>query len=90
MVLPYLVFLVLDAAAPARAVAHNSYSRLSEYSSAVLLSGLWRPAAEAGSRSGIHTLGTYISSGTSASFLLYVFVNYYTLLLHFLSCTCCP
>jgi hypothetical protein len=28
MVLPYSVFLVLGAAAPARAVAHNSYLRL--------------------------------------------------------------
>jgi hypothetical protein len=43
MVLPHAVFLVLGAAAPARAAAHNSYLRLSEYSSAVLLSGLWRP-----------------------------------------------
>jgi hypothetical protein len=31
---------------------------------------------EAGSRSGTHTLGTYISSGTSAQFRLYVFVGY--------------
>jgi hypothetical protein len=41
MVLPYSVFLVVGAAAPARA-AHNSYFRLSHYRSAVLLSGLWR------------------------------------------------
>jgi hypothetical protein len=40
MVLPYSVFLVLGTAAPARAVAHNSYLRLSEYGNAVLLSGL--------------------------------------------------
>jgi hypothetical protein len=58
MVFPYSVFLVLGAAAPARAVAHNSYSRLFEYGSTVLLSGLWRPAMEAGSRSGIHTFGS--------------------------------
>jgi hypothetical protein len=31
---------------------------------------------EAGSRSGMHRIGTYISSGTSAQFLLYVFVGY--------------
>jgi hypothetical protein len=36
MVLPYSVFLALGAAAPARAVAHNSYLRLSEYGNAVL------------------------------------------------------
>jgi hypothetical protein len=36
MVLPYSVFLVLGAAAPARAVAHHSYLRLSEYGNAVL------------------------------------------------------
>jgi hypothetical protein len=36
MVLQYLGFLVLGATAPARAVAHNSYLRLSEYSNAVL------------------------------------------------------
>jgi hypothetical protein len=36
MVLPYSVFLVLGAAALARAVAHNSYLCLSEYSNAVL------------------------------------------------------
>jgi hypothetical protein len=36
MVLPYSVFLVLGAAAPARAVVHNSYLRLSEYGNAVL------------------------------------------------------
>jgi hypothetical protein len=36
MVLPFSVFLVLGAAAPARAVAHNSYLRLSEYGNAVL------------------------------------------------------
>jgi hypothetical protein len=53
MVLPYAIFLVLGAAAPARAVAHSSYLPLSEYSSAVLLSGLWRPAMEAGSHSEI-------------------------------------
>jgi hypothetical protein len=75
MVLMYWVFLVLGAAAPARAVAHNSYLRLSEYGSAVLLSGLWRPAMEAGSRSGNHTFGAAISSGTSASFLANVFVD---------------
>jgi hypothetical protein len=44
MVLQYLVFLVLGAAAPARSVAHNSFSRLSEYDSPVLARGLWRPA----------------------------------------------
>jgi hypothetical protein len=44
MVLPYLDFLVLGAPAPARAVAQNSYSRLSEYGSTVLSSGLWTPA----------------------------------------------
>jgi hypothetical protein len=53
---------------------HNSYSRLSEYGSTVLLSDLWRPAMEIDSRSGIHTFGSYVSSGTSALFLLYVFV----------------
>jgi hypothetical protein len=58
MVLLYSVFLVLGAAAPARAVAHNSYSHLSEYGSTVLLSGLWRPAMEAGSCSRIHTFGS--------------------------------
>jgi hypothetical protein len=47
MVLPYSISLILGAAAPARAVAHNSFSRLSEYCSTVLLSGLWRPAMEA-------------------------------------------
>jgi hypothetical protein len=73
MVLPYSVFLVLGAAAPARAVAHISYSRLSEYGSTVLLSGLWRPASAAGCRSGIHTFGTSLSSGTNASLLAYVF-----------------
>jgi hypothetical protein len=73
MVLPYSVFLVLGAAAPARAVAHNSYLRLSEYVSTVLLSGLWRPASAAGSRSGIPTFGTSLSSGTNASLLAYVF-----------------
>jgi hypothetical protein len=57
MVLPYLVFLVLGAAAPARSVAHNSYSRLSEYDSTVLLGGLCRPATEAGSHSRIHRFG---------------------------------
>jgi hypothetical protein len=36
MVLPYSVFLVLGAAAPARAVALNSYLCLSEYGNAVL------------------------------------------------------
>jgi hypothetical protein len=36
MALPYSVFLVLGAAAPARAAAHNSYVRLSEYGNAVL------------------------------------------------------
>jgi hypothetical protein len=36
MVLPYSVFLVLGAAAPARAVAHNFYLGLSEYGNAVL------------------------------------------------------
>jgi hypothetical protein len=36
MVLPHSGFLVLGAAAPARAVAHNSYLRLSEYGNAVL------------------------------------------------------
>jgi hypothetical protein len=40
MVLPYLVVLVLGAAAPARAVAHNSYFGLSEYDITVLLSCL--------------------------------------------------
>jgi hypothetical protein len=64
MVLPYSVFLVLGAAAPARAVANNS--RLSEYGSTVPLSSLWKPAMEAGSRSGIHTFGTYICSATNA------------------------
>jgi hypothetical protein len=44
MVLPYSVFLVLGAAAPARAGAHNSYLRISEYSSTALLRGPWRPA----------------------------------------------
>jgi hypothetical protein len=44
MVLPYSCFLVLGTAALARAVAHNSYLRLSEYGNAVLLSGLCRPA----------------------------------------------
>jgi hypothetical protein len=53
MILPYSVFLVLGAAARARAVAYNSYLRISEYGNAVLLSGLWRPAMEAGSHSGI-------------------------------------
>jgi hypothetical protein len=53
MVLQYSVSLVLGEAAPARAVAHNSYLRLSGYGSAVLLSGLWRLAMEAGSHSGI-------------------------------------
>jgi hypothetical protein len=61
MVLLYSIFLVLGAAAPTRAVAHNSYLCLSAYSSAVLLSGLWRPAMEAGSHSGIPTFGTEIS-----------------------------
>jgi hypothetical protein len=77
MVLPYLISLVL--AAPARAVAHNSFSRLSEYGSAVLLSGLWRPAMEVGSRTGIHTVGAYICSGTKCLIpsLLSVFVVYY-------------
>jgi hypothetical protein len=74
MVLPYSVFLVLGAVSPARVVAHNSYLRRSEYGSAVLLSGLWRPAMEAGSHSGIHMFGTEIS-GTSASFLSCVFVD---------------
>jgi hypothetical protein len=36
MVLLFSIFLVLGAAAPARAVAHNSYLRLSEYGNAVL------------------------------------------------------
>jgi hypothetical protein len=36
MVLPYSVFLVLGAAAPARVVAHNSYFRLSDYGNDVL------------------------------------------------------
>jgi hypothetical protein len=44
MVLSHSVFFVLGAAAPARAVAHNSHSRLSKNGSTVLLSGLWRPA----------------------------------------------
>jgi hypothetical protein len=44
MVLPYSAVLVLRAAAPARAVAHNPYSCLSEYGSTVLLSSLWRAA----------------------------------------------
>jgi hypothetical protein len=47
MRLPYSVFLVLGAAAPARAVLCNCaqfYYRLSENGSTVLLSGLWRPA----------------------------------------------
>jgi hypothetical protein len=43
VVLPYSVFLVLRAAPPTRAVALNSYLRLCEYGSAVLVSGLWRP-----------------------------------------------
>jgi hypothetical protein len=73
--IPVLGFLVLGAAAPARAVAHNSCSRLSEYGSAVLLSGLWRPAMEAGSHSRISMFGTEIPSGTRASFLAYVFVD---------------
>jgi hypothetical protein len=78
MVLTYSVFLVLGAAAPARAVAHNSYLRLSEYGSAVLLSGLWRPAMEAGSRSGIPRYGTEISSGTSALFYYVISTTIYT------------
>jgi hypothetical protein len=61
MVLPYSVLLVLGAAAPARAVAHNSYLRLSEYVNAVLLSSLWRPAMEAGSHSRICTFVAAIS-----------------------------
>jgi hypothetical protein len=40
---------------------HKSYLLLSEYGSAVLLSGLWRPAMEAGSHSGICTFGAEIS-----------------------------
>jgi hypothetical protein len=44
MVLPYSVFLVLGAAAPARAGAHTSYLRISEYSSPALLRGPWRQA----------------------------------------------
>jgi hypothetical protein len=36
MALPYLVFLALGAAVPARTIAHNSYLRLSEYGNAVL------------------------------------------------------
>jgi hypothetical protein len=48
MVLPYMVFPIIGALALARAVAHISYSRLSEHRSAVLLSRLWRPAMEAG------------------------------------------
>jgi hypothetical protein len=76
MVLPYSVFLVLGAAASARAVAHNSYLSLSEYSNAVLYSGLWRPAMEAGSQSGICTSGAATPwKETSALFLSYVFVN---------------
>jgi hypothetical protein len=79
MVLTYLVFLSLCAVAPARAVAHNSCSRLSEYGSPVLSRGPWRPAMEARTCSGIHTFVTYISPGTSASFLAFVFVdNIYT------------
>jgi hypothetical protein len=74
MVLPYSVFLVLGAAAPARAVAHNSYVRLSEYGNAVLQSGLWRPAMEAGSHSGTARL-VQQSLGTSALFPSYVFVT---------------
>jgi hypothetical protein len=61
MVLPYSIFLVISAAALARAVALNFYSRLSEYGSTVLISGLWKLAMEASSRSGMHTFGTYIS-----------------------------
>jgi hypothetical protein len=70
------VFLVSGAAAPARAVAHNSFSCLYEYGSTVLLSSLWRPVMEGASRSAIHTFGTYVSSGPSAQFLVYVFVVY--------------
>jgi hypothetical protein len=78
MALPYSVFLVLGAAAPARAVAHISYLSLSEYGNAVLSSGLWRPAMEAGSHSGIARL-VQQSLGTSALFpSYYVFVIYYT------------
>jgi hypothetical protein len=40
MVITCSVFLVLGASAAARAVAHNSFSRLSGYGSTVLLSGL--------------------------------------------------
>jgi hypothetical protein len=56
MVLPNSVFLVLGTA-PARAVAHKSYSRICEYGSTVLLGGLCRPATEAGPRSRIHRFG---------------------------------
>jgi hypothetical protein len=66
MVLPYSVFLVLGTAAPARAVAHNSYSRLYEYGSTALLSGLWRQAIEVGSRSG---LDTYVSGKDESAYV---------------------
>jgi hypothetical protein len=54
MVFLYAGFLVLSAAAPATAVVHNSDVRLSEYGSAVLLSGLWS-SMEAGYGGGFHS-----------------------------------
>jgi hypothetical protein len=60
MALPYSVFLVLGAAALARAVAHNFYSCLSEYGT-VLLSCLWRLALTLEFTRLVHT-----SSGTGA------------------------
>jgi hypothetical protein len=72
----YSVFLVLVAAAPARAVAHDSFSRLSAYGSTVLSSGLWRPAMGAGSCSGIQRLVHTISPLALVPNFCYIWLLY--------------